>query len=685
MLISMAQSSRGGISREFYPKPSAYSRTSEQIQRKMAKEASPESETKVSEQAQAQSRVEGYAIEKKVAAGEQLTPQEYKIAQSQAGTPTSSFSQTKEGLVLTRTEIREMPSGKAEYLLNLHGIKTLNYLSYEQIKQSMPVRYSPIVQPKSAVERGYLSANEFLKSHFSYQLIGEIPEYSVASAQAKASGRIDMSLINLPGGKEAYSFSRGFFMDIREQPAKWGLIFGIGKFGVPILGAVGIGLSKAATAVGLETSIVSDFGSVIGTGALTYVGIKTFEGVSMQPTTELKYEYLGRTASELTAFSFGAKVGVGLTKEAIGYFRTVGRTGIPTETLIPQDVLSGKERFPMGPRSAKEQLKMFQEQSFRLPGQEMPMGFHATGDKFWGNSFTASAGASEFKGLYVSYGISPNFLRVGGEFSNVASSIWKSLNVFGALNMPSVAAIEPTRFSTGYGTRYGIGYIPGAKTEVEAIFIPGSKAILTGKPFYFSYRGIRIPIDTFKMTGQGTATGASLSMPYSSYSGLSPYYYSLPYFNPSSYISGIKSSPKYGYYSNQYSYISKQSYISSISKSSIASSISTSKISRISSSAISSPISYSISYPYSISKSYSPISSYTNRYISRQYIPPPFIFPNLRYMGETKRFKFKGLQPKKYQPSLRAEIMNIKSVKMPKFAFAGISTRPIIRKKRRKK
>jgi hypothetical protein len=283
-------------------------------------------------------------------------------------------------------------------------------------------------------------------------------------------------------------------------------------------------------------------------------------------------------------------------------------------------------------------------------------------------------------------------LRVGSEFSNMATSVWNSLNIFGALNKPGVAAIEPTRFSTGYGKEYGIGYIPGAKSEVEAIFIPGSEANLIGKDFYFIYKGRSIPIDTFKMTGQGTVIGGrtEISAISSSYSGLPSSYTSLPYFKISSIVSSRPSYSMAKYsYSGGYSY-EKPSYSmpSSVSRAVYSSpvsrggrSVSSSIASSISSSAISSSISSAISKSY-----YSPSQSYTSRMLSYQYLPTStlnYTIPKLGFGGKKKKLKFWSLQPKKYQPSLRAEIFNIKAAKIPKFSFTGISTRPIISRGRK--
>ena len=53
--------------------------------------------------------------------------------------------------------------------------------------------------------------------------------------------------------------------------------------------------------------------------------------------------------------------------------------------------------------------------------------------------------------------------------------------------------------------------------------------------------------------------------------------------------------------------------------------------------------------------------------------------------GKTRGFSMFGKQKTKYTPSLGALTFNIKAQKMPKFAFSGLVTRPIIRSKRQKR
>ena len=228
--------------------------------------------------------------------------------------------------------------------------------------------------------------------------------------------------------------------------------------------------------------------------------------------------------------TFGASIFAGAKgykagKHDYDIWRTRGMTEISLPDMVPEDVLSGKKIFPKAGtekmtaiQRAKIHKGLFEHESFRLPGQEKPLGFHATGTE-WKN-LVAGAGKRELKGVYTSYGVSPHFLRISGK---------QKLKLFGydttVGKQPTIYGLEPTDIKiniakkTAKGweftqpTQKGIMHVPGMKTEVESLFTPGTKFTQTGKDFFVSILGRKVPIITAKATAGvgGAITGAVVS------------------------------------------------------------------------------------------------------------------------------------------------------------------------------
>jgi hypothetical protein len=293
------------------------------------------------------------------------------------------------------------------------------------------------------------------------------------------------------------------------HPIKTIALVGVGAVAGPTIGA----LTKAVpvipgikTIAGFSTPAISTVGAtkVAGVGLLGYYGYTKYSELKLAPSYYEKGGVIGRTGAELTALGIGAYVG----PKVSGYIRTLGRKEIAVEKLVPKDVLSGKNPYASEPGkmyfqrgSAKAQLKLFQTQSQRIPGYNNQFMYHATGDKFWGKTFVAAPGTSEFPGLYGSYGISPKFLRISGGYRFFG---------FGG-NYPSgkagVLAIQPKGFIIGKTAYGGRAFIPGVKAEVEAILAPGTTGTIIDKGFFTTWKGIRFPIDIAKVTSVST-TGA---------------------------------------------------------------------------------------------------------------------------------------------------------------------------------
>lgn len=237
--------------------------------------------------------------------------------------------------------------------------------------------------------------------------------------------------------------------------------------------------------------------------------------------------------------------------KGVGFVRTYGRAEVPIEDLVPKDVLAGEEAFPSvgggknNQQIAEEQLKLFQENTNRLPGQTKAGGFHATGDITFTKSGEFTIGGEEGNTpLHISTDISPNFLRLpGGKGTgeDSASFIDSLLSPF-KTGKTGALQVTPNDFEVNVGheigrakgysfenpTKPGIAYIPGQSTEIEAILQPGTKVVKTGNSFYSKFNGIRFPIDEFTVLNENKMLEEGISEPSSrapgrkviSYSGL---------------------------------------------------------------------------------------------------------------------------------------------------------------------
>jgi hypothetical protein len=234
---------------------------------------------------------------------------------------------------------------------------------------------------------------------------------------------------------------------------------------------------------------------------LTVPGVAVGVGKGMvkqakQNPFEFAGEQIGQIGITSLIIDYGIPKGVKLVK-------TLGRENIPMSDLIPQDVLVGKKTFPekgtksMSIKQRQElHLQEFLYKSQRLPGQEKPMGYHATAEPF--KDLTIKGSKSEYPGLFMSSGVSPHFLRISGE---------SKFKIFGSLKdlfkVPKVLAIEPKEFVKGTSAKPGQAFIPGVKTEIEAILSPETKLVPKGKQYYFKYKE-RVPIDEFEVVGDIT-------------------------------------------------------------------------------------------------------------------------------------------------------------------------------------
>lgn len=314
-----------------------------------------------------------------------------------------------------------------------------------------------------------------------------------------------------PFGNKVQSFvtnaETSFTYGLVEKPFTNLALFGTGKVIGLGVGATGTALSsipKAGATAGKIFRTGEVFGGTALGGAYAYdTANKIYNAKSSGEAGTI----FGNSIRDSLLFSSGYTTGQKNYQQLQGLYRTRGRTEIPQDKIIPFDVLSGKNKFPLQPKSktpsAIEQMNLFKTQSQRVPGIKDPMAFHSTPNKFYNNKLSVDTpGTSELLGLYGSYGISPHFLKIEGSGSSLGFNFKSILQPYGK---PGSAGIIPTKFVFGKSAKPGQAYVPGIKTEVEAIFPLGTKADLINNKYYYKFNGVRIPLDIFKAQ-KGTTT-----------------------------------------------------------------------------------------------------------------------------------------------------------------------------------
>ncbi len=271
---------------------------------------------------------------------------------------------------------------------------------------------------------------------------------------------------------------------------------------------VGTGLFKGATTVG---------GAVLGGVYVVGVG----KGISVAETPEEKGAIFGKGAKELVLFGAGYAKGTKVAGQWLGSLKAKGRTEIPIEKLVSEEILIGEKMFPEAGRpSAAKHYDIFTGQEHALPitklkgytgvGEliypktfkklpfEVPKaGYHATGTQFWGKGkgFEIVPGkprAGEMVGLDIAEQVSVHFLRAEGKYKLSVKDIFKPTGE------GAIARMEPTRFVKGSKVKIGEAAVTGKKAEVQATIPTGTKVEFIEGKYYTVWKGTKVPIDYFK-------------------------------------------------------------------------------------------------------------------------------------------------------------------------------------------
>lgn len=473
--------------------------------------------------------------------------------------------------------------------------------------------------------------------------------------------------------------SKGHYEGIKEYPIKTSILFGV-SFAVPHV-TKGLGfIGKTSGFSGFiathpKASLLSqtiEKTIAIGLGGAYLHG--TGSRIRSKKSWAEQQQEMGRiSATEIEPMAFGGLLGHMSADKIQGYLRSRGLKKIPTEKLVPEDVLTGKHRFPEKPKSLHRYS--FEHESTRLPDQTEPMMFHATGypPKTKGGEFIVGKGSSEFEGLYGSYGVSPHFLRTG-----------QSYKVFGTnlinYKEPTVFAIKPTKFVSGKSARLGEAFIPTIKPEVEAVIPPETIIKTFGSKYFFDWKGVRVPIIPSETVG-GKVTGLVKGL------GILP---SESYYVPSSesLISPLTLIPSVlisGYSKPSRSIPTPSSYRFPYD-------VSISYISTPPSRKVSPPPTYRFSSGGTSSGSGSePVSPPSSPILSSIVYGMPekekkaMLTEDFGFFDETKRKHKVSKQPRKYRASFGAMLMGITAKKKPERVTGVEPFRPMLSKRKKAK
>jgi hypothetical protein len=343
-------------------------------------------------------------------------------------------------------------------------------------------------------------------------------------------------------GETLYDFETGYRRGLREQPGKTLAITGISFIAPTVIGKLGarIGIAKIAMKYPGTAEFLSE---VVKTGTIgIYVALSSLK-VQAEPNYKMKVQRVGQIFStEVSPMIVGGYAGLKTIPKIETYFKTYGAKEIPIKDIVAPEVLLGKKKFATAPmkatriRTAQSQLEMFQQDLYK-PKEWAGYYPHATPSGFGGKEVSILPGTSEISGTYVSgKGASVYFLKIGQEKYTLYGG-----NLFGPSGVPEIMYFKPTQLTTGGPRLAGQAFIPGMKSEVEAVITPGSTFKATPDKFFTVYKGQRVPISLYDYTGakqiataKQVATITSMIKSSSSYGARS-----IGVTGPSSYIAAL--------------------------------------------------------------------------------------------------------------------------------------------------
>lgn len=421
-----------------------------------------------------------------------------------------------------------------------------------------PVTFRQVATSK--IRSGYEDLNKRLKEGVE-EPITRFESFTGIGGYEERQERI--AEIESPTGRFIAGAGSGVLEDIKQKPLKNIVLFGAGAVVGGVASGAVSGVSAGTTALfgqqaGQYATLITK-GAIAGTAI--YLGGKyvstTYEQIKVAPTAQEKGEIFGVSLKDLFVTGAGTATGAKAVRKFEGYLATRGRTEIPIERIVPEEVLSGKSQFPRSATVGQE-IRGFQRNPYALPGQDQFYyragyslkklagedttlfakfdrgigAYHATPYRFDpAKPLLLKPGTSELPGLYTSYGASPYFLKVSGRYTILPLEYFKTPGKPGfEYLIPKGFRVNPAYRTSPYVVdgqvfRYAFkkplkpGYadLPVLKigAESEAVFRTGSGVYkFTGGEFYTTYKGVRIPIDVFRYV-EGSATAIPKTVPVS--------------------------------------------------------------------------------------------------------------------------------------------------------------------------
>jgi len=427
-----------------------------------------------------------------------------------------------------------------------------------------------------------------------------------------------------------------------------------------------------------------------------------------------------------------AELGLGTSKwwypRAKGWWNTRGRTKeITFSSEQWKQIESGERTFPTKGGS-KDWLtrSRLQYKEFMKPGDlQLKYDFGTGGIHMSSQVPELELGITRPLHLAPQTGPSAHFLGVGSSSSSqVLKGNWLDKfiekNFADVINpsssKPGGAFIQPEggfEIKWGLETQRGVynwggtspkpgtAYVVGTKAETQAVLVEGP-TVKTSSDYFFKFRGVRYPLDTYEALGTSTSFNKILT-PSQDISSVSQVTSS--YINPSSYT--YPSFSKIGVLlpSSSSSFSSKTSSKLSIPFSKIPSSLKVSKpkssksfpsISKSSYFSFPKPLRSSLKSSKTTKKSSYFYGFKTRKPKPKPRGPPPLMFklPSFKLPSVIKYEKKSRIKSPIRMPSLASLGLGIKSKRKGKAEFSGLSIRPILikpsgifkkKKKRRKK
>jgi hypothetical protein len=330
-----------------------------------------------------------------------------------------------------------------------------------------------------------------------------------------------------PAGLE---FASGYTKELRDNPertlANTAIFFAL-PGALKAVGTAGKFFSSKTPALIQEIApaITETLSKTAGITIPTIYGVSVASRVALSDTPNQEFGKIA--ASEISPMIVGGYLGTQFFQRTTGAINSLFRKGLPTENLVSEPIRTGKVMLDTYNPKKHYDLFVKAKNPFDTPvnGKSPLVVLHAaSGVKTTAMSEIARTGKGSIgvgpdylPGGFVAPSDKAAVLFLGIGKGNVAGE-WYSSNIFNPYSSPKLMAIYPkgirNRASTSTGEsslsgqplrkfkgtdKLGVVDIPRIKSEPEGILPPGTRLQRIARDFFFTWKGVRIPIDEFKV------------------------------------------------------------------------------------------------------------------------------------------------------------------------------------------